>query len=387
MFASINAHSPPLDAFPASQRVTYLYYLGRYLFSNNLFYPAQKALQAAYDQCHRQALQQKHLILVYLITCNMIMGRFPSAELLKKPEAQGLAEHFVPLCRIIAQGDYLAFRRHLAVDAPTAQWFGRKGILFQLRNRCEILVWRSLTRKVFIYGGFQGETNPAQRGPPPVLYLSKLVTAVNFIQRRHSQPSFSSNVESKQESITIPFPPDSDFEGLDGFTPRSTARPAIDDYLSPDGFFDETGTWQENPSLAPVDGEPNREYVDRLEELNPYGSGYGDPESNSALLLREVESILASLLTQGLMRGYLTHANPRYAIPGARARGALPTGFPNVWQTISARERQEGDNVPGWVRALPGSSGSERRAENGPVPAIGGGRVINLKGARPVGAQ
>jgi hypothetical protein len=33
MFASISAQSPPLAHFPASQRVTYLYYLGRYLFS------------------------------------------------------------------------------------------------------------------------------------------------------------------------------------------------------------------------------------------------------------------------------------------------------------------------------------------------------------------
>jgi hypothetical protein len=110
MFASISAQSPPLAHFPASQRVTYLYYLGRYLFSNNLFYPALIALQAAYDQCHRQAISQRHLILAYLIPCNIIMGRFPSRKLLQRPEASGLTDKFEQLCRLIVRGDYIAFR-------------------------------------------------------------------------------------------------------------------------------------------------------------------------------------------------------------------------------------------------------------------------------------
>lgn len=184
MFASISAQSPPLTYFPASQRVTYLHYLGRYLFSNNLFYPAQIALQAAYDQCHRQALQQKRVILTHLIPCNIIMGRFPSRQLLQRPEAQGLAEKFVPICQLIAQGDYIAFREHLAFDSPANEWFARKGILLALRNRCEIIVWRSLARKVFIHGGFLGDP-AAQRSPPPYLYLKKLETAVRWLQSRH----------------------------------------------------------------------------------------------------------------------------------------------------------------------------------------------------------
>jgi nuclear mRNA export protein PCID2/THP1 len=97
-------------------------------------------------------------------------------------------------------------------------------------------------------------------------------------------------------------------------------------------------------------------------------------------MMREIESILASLLTQGLMRGFLTHKNPRFAIPGARLRGALPTGFPDVWQTIYARESED-DNVPGWVQ--PPSPSPAVRAPG----AAAGGRVVNLSGARPVGSQ
>ncbi|KAL1966177.1 hypothetical protein VTN77DRAFT_4729 [Rasamsonia byssochlamydoides] len=396
MFASISAQSPPLDYFPASQRVTYLYYLGRYLFSNNLFHPAQIALQAAYDQCHRQAIKQKHLILIYLIACNIIMGRFPSPMLLQKPEAQGLAERFIPLCRIIVSGDYLAFREHLSVDSPTAEWFARKGILFQLRHRCEILVWRSLTRKVFIYGGFQADPNPqVQRGPPPFLYLSKLEVAVRFIQRRHSQPTFpktgATDADSQHGygSATVHLPPDSDFEGLNGFIPQSSSDPDIDDYIAPDGYFDAQGEWRENPAALPIDGEPDQEYSEELEELNPYNRAHRDVDPNEekpSALVRELESILASLLTQGLMRGYLTHKNPRFAIPGARHRGAIPTGFPNVWQTIHAREMEEGRDVPGWVRPPPVSHQPSALGGN-PFLGAGGGRVINLKGAKPVGVQ
>ncbi|KAJ5083068.1 hypothetical protein N7532_012111 [Penicillium argentinense] len=389
MFSSITAQSPPLAHFPTSQRVTYLYYLGRYLFSNNLFYPAQNAFQAAYDQCHCQALSQRNLILTYLIACNIIMGRFPSRALLERPEAQGLAEQFNPLCRLIVRGDYLAFREHLSLDSPTSHWFARKGILLTLRNRCEILVWRSFCRKVFIHAGYLGDPQAqAQRGPPPFLYLQKLLVATRWLQQKHKTPvangiGHASENFSAYGSQTVLTQADPEFSGLTDFD--TVAAPDADheilekygDYLAPDGFFDEDGNWQDNVSGSLIDGDPDANYDERL--LNPYpNSAYTEQANQPSLLMRELESILASLLAQGLMRGYLTHRSPRFAIPGARLRGALPTGFPNVWQTISTRE-QEDAHVPGWVK-LPDPAALSAG------PLMGGGRVVNLSGARPAGA-
>ncbi|KAE8355643.1 hypothetical protein BDV28DRAFT_30813 [Aspergillus coremiiformis] len=400
MFSSISAQSPPLKYFPASQRVTYLYYLGRYLFSNNLFYPAQIALQSAYDQCHREALSQKRVILTYLIPCNMIMGRLPSVALLQRPESEGLAEKFLPIGQLIVRGDYIAFREHLALDSSVTEWFAQKGILLPLRNRCEILVWRALARKVFIHGGFHGEPQgSAQRGPPPFLYLHKLETAVRWLQSehaqsRHSVPSFAPSGPNRDAqtgqndfgSQLVYKLPDHDFAGVneaDG--PESYPGPEVwskfEDFLSPDGCFDAMGHWQPNSPGILVDGPPDVDY--RQYELDPYAqrieldseSDHGKPTP----MMRELESILASLLTQGLMRGYLTHKNPRFAIPGARLRGALPTGFPNVWQTIFARESED-DHVPGWVQPPSPVVG-------GGLAVAGGGRVVNLSGARPVGVQ
>jgi hypothetical protein len=403
MFASISAQSPPLRHFPASQRVTYLYYLGRYLFSNNLFHPARIALQSAYDQCHRQALSQKRVILTYLIPCNIIMGRFPSLELLNRPESDGLADRFVPICRLIVRGDYIAFREHLALDSPATEWFARKGILLPLRNRCEILVWRALARKVFIYGGFHGDlSGAAQRGPPPFLYLSKLEFAVRWLQSQHTQSlhgglSFATsgrNLDAQAGHNTLGSQlvyklPDRDFAGVDEVNspepkPNQIVLSEYDDFLSPDGSFDALGQWQPNPPGILVDGQPDADY--RQYELDPYAhrvesDSASDPDKPTAMM-REIESILASLLTQGLMGGYLTHRRPRFAIPGARYRGPLPTGFPNVWQTISAREGED-DHVPGWVQPpSPAVGGGGALAS-----AAGGGRVVNLSGARPVGVQ
>lgn len=396
MFASISAQSPPLKHFPASQRVTYLHYLGRYLFSNNLFHPARIALQSAYDQCHRQALNQKRLILTYLIPCNIIMGRFPSMQLLQRPECQGLADQFIPICRLIARGDYIAFREHLAVDSPATEWFARKGILLALRNRCEILVWRSLARKVFIHGGFHGDTqNPAQRGPPPFLYLNKLEAAVRWLQSQHAQspqggvalnqPSDSKAGNNVCGSQVVYKSPDNDFSGINSLEvhePDHTLQSKYSDYLAPEGSFDAHGYWHGNPTGALVDGNPDADY--KQYELDPYAhrveSNFHESEGKPTAMMREIEAILASLLTQGFMRGYLTHKNPRFAIPGARLRGALPTGFPNVWQTIYARESED-DSVPGWVQPPP------TMANNPFAAAAAGGRVVNLSGARPAGAQ
>ena len=381
MFASISAQSPPLSYFPASQRVTYLYYLGRYLFSNNLFFPAQTALQASYDQCHRQALSQRRLILTYLIPCNIILGRFPSNTLLERPEAQELANRFIPLCQTISKGDLFGFQEFLADNTDNAEWFARKGILLQLRNRCETLVWRSLTRKVFILGGFHGDQgNQAQRGPPPFLHIYKLDAAVKFLESKTQKPvpvqSLGFGLQAQPAVTTRNI--DKDFV-RDNIAQEDAE---FDDYFKPEGYFDAGGEYIQvtDPSNLPdppMEYEPNigdTEY-DELFALSDDGQENEDGVQSETI--RNLESILASLLTQDLMRGYLTHKNPRFAIPGARIKGILPTGFPNVWQTIYARESQD-DHVPGWVRPAP--------VANPFGAGAAGGRVVNLSGARPVSA-
>ncbi len=357
MFVSIQQQSPLLSYYSASQRVTYLYYLGRYLFANSHFYRAQLCLESAYTQCHAQALRQRQIILMYLIVSNVCLGRFPSSKLLMRREAAELAPRFLPLCRTIARGDLSEFRRLLSTSSEEGQWFLRKRMLLQLRSTCEVLVWRSLVRKVFILNGYhpQGDDNKM-----PFLRLTHVEVAVRWLEQREAAPNphghpatarmgFGSLPVSNKINNTAYV--DSEFEGMG-------------DAIKETGFDIETGEYHEQT-------QENQGGVNGLVlgEVSSNGMN-GATEEETRPSLGEIESIVASMLQQGLLGGFLTHTNPRFAISGSKAGGgALKTGFPNVWQTISARSS---NTVPGWVTDSNAGSG------------LGG--VVNVTGSRLAGA-
>ena len=334
IFGNIYQQSPPLARFPASQRVTFLYYLGRYHFANSHFYRAQLALQAAYSQCHVKCLKQRRLILIYLITANMILGRFPSAHLYRRPESQGLQEAFNPFCSCIAKGDLATFRHLTNLESENAEWFLRKRILLQISNRCEVLIWRSLARRTFMLSGFQGDTTNKKA---PTLDLQNVLTLATLLERR------ALGLDKPKKSVKRPEHTNSIFMAK----PSSTPEP--DDL--PPGYID--------PDLANA--------------IEP--SGPDLPTMNT------VESIIASLVNQDLLHGFISHKSLKFAITGSKATGALATGFPTVWQVISGKFD---DEVPGWVQ--------EQKPMSGGAGALGGrgaagpGMVVNLSGARPVGA-
>jgi hypothetical protein len=231
IFEQISGNAPPLAAYPKSQRVTYLYYLGRFLLQHSHFYRAQLALEAAYNEspAHDQCTKQRRLILVYLITCNIVLGRFPTQALLSRPEAHGLAERFQPLCAAIRSGDLKSFNRLTSLSGPHASWFLHYRILFQLQNRCEVLAWRSLIRKTFL---LQGVAPEAGTNKAASLDLQSLVAAFT------SLTSAPENHDDQDEYL-----PDPDFEGADlgrhdsnPLTPSDTALECILSSLIDQGF-------------------------------------------------------------------------------------------------------------------------------------------------------
>lgn len=331
IFGNIYQQSPPLALYPASQRVTYLYYLGRYLFANSHFFRAQLALQAAYDQCHSRCPKQRRLILVYLITSNIILGRFPSPELLRRQEATGLSKKFLPLCSAIAKGDITSFRRLLDLQSAHADWFLRKRILLQLSNRCELLVWRSLARKTFLLSGSQGDTSNKKAA---TLDLKDLLT-------------LSIHLESE------------------ALIPASAEH-------APKGRLHTNFIFQTPPSPPPLEISGHTD-----PDLLSFGLPAAPPDLPT---MPVIESLVASLVEQDLLHGYISHGAQRFAITGAKLTvTALEVGFPVVWETLSGKADHE---VPGWVREGKGKAigGDEVFAK------FGQGRVINLSGARPAGA-
>ncbi|KIX03432.1 uncharacterized protein Z518_06984 [Rhinocladiella mackenziei CBS 650.93] len=330
MFSSIDAQSPPLWYYPAAQRVTYLYYLGRYHFANNHFRRAQRVLQTAYEQCHRQAITHRRLILIYLMSANLCLGRFPSAALLSRPEATEIGARFVPLCKIIQSGDLGYFHQYLGLESESGLWFLKRSVLFQLRDRCEIIVWRSLIRKTFLLSGYMGEEKKV-----PFLRLHYVLHAAAWALR-------------KQKVRTM----------VNGY--RSQVIPTVENYVDPefadiDAAINETG--------FDID---SGQYIDEYIGQHVASVDHSDESPT----MNEVESVVLSLIQQGLLKGFALHTNPRFAIPGSqKAGGPMRAGFPEVWGVIKSRD--SGELVPGLV-------------EEGNLDS-NGGRVVRLFGARPAG--
>ncbi|KAB8346151.1 hypothetical protein FH972_023197 [Carpinus fangiana] len=279
IFNIIYQHSPPLHVYPASERVTFLYYLGRYLWSNNHFFRAQMALQAAYSQCRKTDLKQRRLIVIYLIASNYVLGRFPSTVLLQKPEARGLADIFLPVCQATAKGDLATFRQLLGSNGPHARWLEHFRMRLQLLNRGEVLVWRSLVRKTFLLNGVQGDVEARKA---PTLGLADVLALARYLDRQ---------THPREGSYADP-----EFEGID-----------------------------------------------------LRGSAGGEPLLPDML---EVESVMGSLIEQGLLGGFISHRQLRFAIQGAKKSGVMGAGFPNVWKTIGDTHRS--DEVPGWKKGAQG---------------------------------
>jgi len=300
LFVNIDNQSPPLAIYPRAERVTYLYYLGRYLFSVNHFYRAKQALQDAHSNCRNSSLQQKRLILVFLIASNIILGRFPSASLYQRPEAVGLADIFHPICKSIASGDLVSFRRLLSYDAPYASWFLKFRILLPLRTRGEVLVWRSLIRKTFLINGSHGDATSKRA---PTVALQDVLILYRALEQRLNNQGNKGYI-------------DADLDGVD------------------------------NDSSVSV--EPD---------------------------MLQMESIFSSLVEQGLLNGYISHRQLRFAIQGAKQKGGpLIAGFPVPYTVISSNCDE---HVPGWKQQQAGRAGQAR---------FGPGMVVNLSGARPAGS-
>jgi tetratricopeptide (TPR) repeat protein len=297
IFNNIQNSSPPLRYYPASERVTYLYYLGRFQFACTNFYEAQLCLQKAYEDCKREFLGQRRLILIYLIAANILQGRFPTRTVYTRPEARGLRERFEPLTMAIRKGDLESFRRitNLDLSHEHASWFSRYQIFYQLGNYCEIYVWRSVFRKVFLLTGKQGETDRSA----PTIDLNAVLAAFQYFERRLLMSPSMAQADAGPGRRHISFI-------LSDFTAPASA-----------GYID--------PDFEGVEGiEP---YVEKTDYL-------------------EIESICGSLIMQGFLNGFISHRTKRFAITGARRTGgALNAGFPNIWQVISGKHD---DNVPGW---------------------------------------
>ncbi|KAF7558979.1 hypothetical protein G7046_g5175 [Stylonectria norvegica] len=310
IFVNISTISPPLKLYPAAQRVTFLYYLGRFNFSNNHYLRAAHCLQEAYLQTPPQLVSHRTNILTYLIPSNILLGRFPSNVLLQRPEALSLAPVFLPLCRAIRSGNFVQFQHHLAAHEA---WLFEKGLLLTLTHRLRPLLWRSLSRKAFALTYVPPSDASSRKAA--TLDLADLLTVAIYLQHR-----------------------------LEGWLPSSPNALGRAPHANPLLIKAHLNSAQDpgDSTLAPPPGGPR--------SLRP---NEGMVWGNAAVTPEDVEMTIATLIQQGLLHGFVAHGQGRFAIIGAKAKGSpVLAGWPNVWQTIRERryEDYDPDDVPGWVK-------------------------------------
>lgn len=311
IFVNISTISPPLSLYPASQRVTFLYYLGRFNFSNQHYHRAALCLEQAYLQTPPQLVSHRTNILTYLIPCNILLGRFPSSTLLQRPEAASLQAVFAPLCQAIRSGNFIQFQLHLSTHET---WLFEKGLLLALTHRLRPLLWRSLARKTFMLT-YVPPTDAASR-KAATLDIGHLHVVAVYVQRRlegwlPSHPNTRGRPSSQANPLFM----------------RAVANNVPD---------------SGETTLAPPPGRPKK--------LRP---NEGLVWGNAEITLDDVEMMVATLVQQGLMHGFVAHGQARFAIIGAKAKGPVVAGWPVVWQAILERRYEEDfdiNDVPGWVK-------------------------------------
>ncbi|KAM0524630.1 hypothetical protein ACHAPE_000728 [Trichoderma viride] len=310
IFVNIESISPPLSLYPAAQRVTFLYYIGRFNFSNQHYHRAALCLQEAYLQTPPQLVSHRCNILTYLIPSNLLLGRFPSDTLTSRPEAQSLKPIFLPLCMAIRSGNFMQFQSHLAAHES---WLLGKGLLLPLSNRLRPLLWRSLTRKTFILT-YVPPTDASSR-KAATLELSRLLIVATYVQHR--------------------------LEGWQPYNPRLRGQPSQANPVFMKALKNNIQSSHETTLMPPPNGS---------QKLRP---NEGLIWGNAQVTYEDVEMTVATLIQQGFMHGFVAHSQGRFAIIGAKAKGSpVLAGWPNVWQTIKERRYDDDfdlDQVPGWV--------------------------------------
>lgn len=122
------------------QRVTYQYYIGRFLMFEDNHDTAEKHLDYALQHCHKDYVRNKRRILEYLVPIKLRRGNLPTTQLLGK---YGLNE-FKKIVEGIRKGDLRSYQDGL--DQFQDIFISRGTYL--LLEKCKTLCYSNLFRRV-----------------------------------------------------------------------------------------------------------------------------------------------------------------------------------------------------------------------------------------------
>jgi len=136
---------------------------------------AHDELVLAFDMCINTNYNTKRIIFIYLLSTSIPLGRLPHPGLLAY---FSLSDQFSPLIRATRLGDIATYRS--ALSGKWRAWFARRGVWMMLREKGEVIVWRSLIRRVVLLARERMPTmfSTAVKAPPTVAFTD-ILTALH----------------------------------------------------------------------------------------------------------------------------------------------------------------------------------------------------------------
>ncbi|KAJ8600376.1 hypothetical protein CTAYLR_000718 [Chrysophaeum taylorii] len=143
LIRSLEAKPLEWSQFPKGDVVMYRYFVGRLRMFEDQYAAAEEHLEAAFSKCRKDAIRNKRAILAFLLPIRLRRGVLPTQKLLEK---YGFVDDVGPLVAAIKSGDARSFERHLERHQLR---FVKRGT-FLLIEKCKILVYRSLLKKIYL---------------------------------------------------------------------------------------------------------------------------------------------------------------------------------------------------------------------------------------------
>ncbi|KAJ2951987.1 hypothetical protein O0L34_g4250 [Tuta absoluta] len=137
--------SPFKDQFPLAQQITYRYFVGRKAMFDSDYASANHYLTYAFENCHRDSIKNKTLILTYLVPVKMLLGFMPSKKLLQKYDLM----QFWDLVTAVKNGDLKG------IDAVMEEHEGFfiRAAIYLIVEKLKIVAYRNLFKKVYMAEG------------------------------------------------------------------------------------------------------------------------------------------------------------------------------------------------------------------------------------------
>ncbi|KAI9141503.1 hypothetical protein BKA69DRAFT_1124815 [Paraphysoderma sedebokerense] len=136
---------PPLDAYPAADRVTFRYFKALLAFLDEDFPTAEQHFLYAFEHCHKDAVKNKLLILQYLIPLRLLRGAVPSATLLTKYPTIGAV--YRDIARAVKTGNIVLFEE--TFGKPEIEKVLMRNGTYLTVERVKEVVLRNLFQRVF----------------------------------------------------------------------------------------------------------------------------------------------------------------------------------------------------------------------------------------------